>query len=78
MAKTKVIIIEAGRDYTDRLESFELEVSEDENQATLEAIDAVAALGYSVIPNEQGGCCAYCSVSDGEDYIAITVEPGIK
>ena len=74
----EVVIIEAGPDYTDQLESFEIEVPGDEKQAIAEAIKAVEALGYSVIPNNDGGCCAYCSVSDGEDYIAITVEPSAK
>ena len=75
MAKTRVVIIEAGPDYTDKLQDFELEVSKDENQAIAEAIKTVETMGYAVIPNSEGGCCAYCSVSDGEDYIAITVEP---
>ena len=75
MKTIDIVIIEAGPDYTDRLKSFELEVSENESQAIEEAVKAVEAYGYKVIPNSEGGCCAYCSVSDGEDYIAITVEP---
>ena len=71
----EVVIIEAGPDYTDQLESFEIEVPGDEKQAIAEAIKAVEALGYSVIPNSDGGCCAYVTVSDGKDYIAITVAP---
>ena len=39
------------------------------------AIDEVEARGYNVIPDDQGGCNEYVSVSGGEDYIAITVEP---
>jgi len=73
--KTKVVVIEAGIDYTSRLESFEMEVPEDEDQAVAEAIKAVEARGYNVIPNDHGGCNEYVSVSGGEDYIAITVEP---
>jgi hypothetical protein len=38
-----------------------------------EAIEAVKARGYTVLPNDRGGCNEY--VSGGEDYIAITVEP---
>ena len=78
MKTIEVVIIEAGPDYTDQLERFEMEVSKDENQAIVEAMKAVEAMGYAVLPEGQGGCCAYVTVSDGEDYIAITVEPGIK
>ena len=74
----EVVIIEAGRDYTDRLEAFEIELPEDEEQAVAEAIRAVATLGYSVIPNEQGGCCAYVTVTGDKDYIAITVSPSAE
>ena len=73
--KTKVVVIEAGIDYTSRLESFEMELPEDKDQAVAEAIEAVEARGYNVIPNDHGGCTEYVSVSGGEDYIAITVEP---
>ena len=73
--KTKVVVIEAGIDYTSRLESFEMELPEDKDQAVAEAIEAVEARGYNVIPNDRGGCNEYVSVSGGEDYIAITVEP---
>ena len=73
--KTKVVVIEAGIDYTSRLESFEMEVPEDEDQAVAAAVKAVEARGYNVIPNDHGGCNEYVSVSGGEDYIAITVEP---
>jgi len=73
--KIEVVIIEAGLDYTDRLESFEMEVPKDKDQAVAEAIEAVEARGYNVIPNDQGGCNEFVSVTDGEDYIAITVEP---
>lgn len=75
MRKIEVVVIEAGVDYMDRLESFELEVSADESRAIEEAVRAVEAKGYTVISNSQGGCNEYVSVSGGEDYIAITVEP---
>lgn len=75
MKKVEIVVIEAGVDYMDRLESFELEVSADESRAIEEAIAEVEARGYTVIPDDQGGCNEYCSVSGGEDYIAITVEP---
>ena len=73
--KTKVVVIEAGIDYTSRLESFEMELPEDKDQAVAEAIEAVKTRGYTVLPNDRGGCNEYVSVSGGEDYIAITVEP---
>ena len=75
MKKIEVVIIEAGLDYMDRLESFEMELPEDKDQAVAEAIEAVEVRGYNVIPNDRGGCNEYVSVSGGEDYIAITVEP---
>ena len=75
MRKIEVVVIEAGIDYTSRLESFEMELPEDEEQAVAEAIKAVEARGYNVIPNDHGGCNEYVSVSGGEDYIAVTVEP---
>ena len=75
MRKIEVVVIEAGLDYMDRLESFEMELPEDKDQAVAEAIEAVEARGYTVIPNDQGGCNEYVSVSGGEDYIAVTVEP---
>ncbi len=71
--KIAVVVIEAGPDYLDRLETFELELPEDEAQAVAEAIEAVQAMGYTVIPDDQGGCNEFVSVSGGEDYIAITV-----
>ncbi len=71
--KIEIVVIEAGPDYLDRLLSFYMEVPEDEDQAVAEAIEAVAAMGYTVIPDNQGGCNAYMSISGGEDYIAITV-----
>jgi len=74
----EVVVIEAGANYLDKLEVFEMELPADEDQAVAEAIDAVAALGYTVIPNDKGGCCAYVSVSFDEDWIAVTVEPSAE
>lgn len=75
MKKVEIVVIEAGVDYMNRLESFELEVSADESRAIEEAIAEVEARGYTVIPDDQGGCNAFVSVTDGEDYIAVTVQP---
>jgi len=78
MRKIEVVVIEAGLDYMDRLESFEMELPEDKDQAVAEAIEAVKARGYTVLPNDRGGCNEYVSVSGGEDYIAITVAPNAE
>jgi len=78
MRKIEVVIIEAGDNYLDRLESFEMELPEDENQAVAKAIKEVEARGYKVIPNDHGGCTEYVSVSGGEDYIAVTVAPSAE
>ena len=43
MKKIEVVVIEAGLDYMDRLESFEMELPEDKDQAVAEAIEAVEA-----------------------------------
>jgi hypothetical protein len=74
----EVVVIEAGPDYLDKLETFKMALPEDEDQAVAEAMKAVESYGYTVIPNDQGGCCAYVSVSFDEDWIAITVEPGAE
>jgi len=76
--KVKVVVIEAGLDYMDRLESFEMELPEDKDQAVAEAIEAVKARGYIVLSNDRGGCNAYCSVSGGGGYIAVTVAPSAE
>ena len=78
MRKIEVVVIEAGLDYMDRLESFEMELPEDEEQAVAEAIKAVEAMGYTVLPDDRGGCNEHCSVSGGEDYIAVTVAPSAE
>ena len=68
---TKVVIIEAGLDYTERLETFEANISTVE-----EAIAEVESMGYTVIPNSEGGQNEICSDTDSE-YIAITVKPNL-
>ena len=73
MRKIEVVVIEAARDYTDRLESFQMKVPEDTDQAVSEAIKAVEARGYTVIPTNKGGCTEYVSVTDDQDYITVTV-----
>lgn len=78
MRKIEVVVIEAGLDYMDRLESFEMELPEDRARAIEEAVRAVEAKGYTVISNSQGGCNEFVSVTDGEDYIAVTVTPNAE
>ena len=69
----EVVVIEADVNYMDLLESFEMELPKDRARAVAEAIKAVKARGYNVIPNDQGGCNEY-----SEDSIAITVEPNVE
>jgi hypothetical protein len=76
MQKIEVVVLEAGLDYLDKVDDFWMEVPEDRAQAVAEAIKAVEARGYTVLPDDRGGCNAFVSVSRGEEYIAITVEPG--
>jgi metal-responsive CopG/Arc/MetJ family transcriptional regulator len=76
MKKIEVVIIEAGIDYTSRLESFMMNVTGGDEVE--KAIAEVEKKGYKVIPNDDGGCNEYVSVTDGEDYIAVTVAPDVK
>ena len=72
MKKIEVVIIEAGIDYTSRLESFMMNVTG--GDVVEKAIAAVEAEGYTVIPNSEGGQNELCTVTGGSDYIAVTVE----
>ena len=76
MKKIEVVIIEAGIDYTSRLESFMMNVTGGDEVE--KAIAEVEKKGYKVIPNDDGGCNEYVSVTDGEDYIAVTVAPNAE
>ena len=75
MKRIDVVVVEAGWNYTHPLEYFKMEMPETKEQAVAEAIKAVEARGYTVIPNDAGGCNEYNHVSYGEDYITVTVEP---
>lgn len=70
-----VVVIEAGWDYMLPVEYFKVRVPKNKEQAVTDAIRAVKARGYRVIPNDAGGCNEYNHVSYGEDYITVTVEP---
>ncbi len=72
----KVVVIEAGPDYVEQVDSWEMGLPEDKDQAVAKAIKAVEAQGYTILPNNRGGCNTYCSVfGDDQDYIAVTVVP---
>ena len=71
--KIEVVIIEAGIDYTSRLEGFMMNVTGGDEVE--KAIAEVEKKGYKVIPNDQGGQNEMCTVTGGSDYIAVTVEP---
>ena len=73
MKQIEVVIIEAGTDYMDRIGTFMMDVTS--GDLVGKAIAEVEKKGYKVIPNDQGGCNEYVSVSGGEDYIAVTVAP---
>ena len=75
MKSIKVIILEAGEGYTDKVD--ETMVAYNDNETTLleDAIETVEDMGYRIMLDVEGGCCEYVQ-TDGEDYIAITVWPG--
>jgi len=73
MKKIEVIILEAGPDYLDRIENFEMEVPEDRSQAVAKAIRTVEDRGYEVLHNNQGGNNEYVKIGCEEEYIAVTV-----
>lgn len=66
---TKVVVVEAGTNYTERLEVFESELT-----SVAEAIAEVEDMGYVVLPNSKGGQNEVCSDANGE-YISVTVDP---
>ena len=75
----EVVVLETAIDHTEPIERFRLVVpSGDEKSAVKEAIAEVEARGYTVIADDQGGCNEYVSVTDGEDYIAVTVAPNAE
>ncbi len=71
----KVVIIEATHDHTEKVEEFILETPQGatEDELVNLAIDAAKKRNFSVIRNDQGGQNEVCTVTGGEDYIAITV-----
>ena len=75
MKTVEVVVIETGWSYLEWLGSFTMNLPENEDQAVAEAIRAVEASGYRIIPNDRGGCNELNRVSYGKDYITVTVEP---
>lgn len=76
MKQIEVVIIEAGTEYMDRNGSLMVDATN--GDLVGKAIAEVEKKGYKVIPNDDGGCNEYVSVTDGEDYIAVTVAPNAE
>jgi len=80
VAPMRIAIVEAGSDYALHIADIEAELTGDTTQELVEqAKAAVAARGYRVMPDEEGGCCEYCQEIDAygnvQESIAITVYP---
>lgn len=76
----RIAIVETGSDYALHIADIEAELTGDTTQELVEqAKAAVAARGYRVMPDEEGGCCEYCQEIDAygnvQESIAITVYP---
>ena len=78
MKKIKVIVFEAGLDYLDEVESFQMEIPGNKNQAVAKAIEAVKDRGYQVLHDNQGGNNAYVTINNEKEYIAITIVPKVE
>ncbi len=72
----KVVVIEAGDEHTDRLNTLYVRLVGDDEDVIDGAANAVSRKGYRVMGNDEGGCCEYVRPDgDQDDYIAITVYP---
>ena len=78
MRKIEVIVFEAGSDYLDKVESFQIEVPGNKEQAVVGAIKAVKDRGYKVLHDNQGGNNTYVKIGCEKEYIAITVVPSVE
>ena len=76
VSSMRIVIVEAGTGCTERVGAFEAELAGAVDEMIEQAKAAVAACGYRVMPDTEGGCCEYQAVSGGEDYIGISVYPG--
>ena len=73
MKTIEIVVLEAGPDYLDKVESFQMEIPGNKNQAAAKAIEAVKDRGYQVLHDNQGGNNAYVTINNEKEYIAITV-----
>ena len=78
MRKIEVIVFEAGLDYLDKVEGFQMEVPGNKEQAVAKAIEAVKDRGYQVLHDNQGGNNAYVTINNEKEYIAITIVPKVE
>ena len=78
MKKIEIVVLEAGLNYLDKVESFQMEVPGNKDQAVAKAIEAVKDRGYQVLHDDQGGNNAYVRVDCDEEYIAITIVPKVE
>ena len=78
MRKIEVIVFETGPDYLDKVESFQMEIPGNKNQAVAKAIEAVRDRGYQVLHDNQGGNNAYVKIGYEKEYIAITIVPKVE
>ena len=72
-----VIVVEAGDRSIHPVEKLTLELSGDRQAMLRQAMTAVAARGYRVLRDAEGGCCEYMprAAEDGGDHIIVTVWP---
>ena len=78
MKTIEIVVLEAGSDYLDEVENFQMEIPGNKNQAVAKAIEAVKDRGYQVLHDNQGGNNAYVTVDCENEYIAITVMPSVE
>jgi len=72
-----VIVVETGDRSIHPVEKLTLELSGDRQAMLSQAMTAVAARGYRVLRDAEGGCCEYMprAAEDGGDHIIVTVWP---
>ena len=78
MKTIEIVVLETGPDYLDKVESFQMEIPGNKEQAVAKAIEAVRDRGYEVLHDDQGGNNAYVKISCEKEYIAITVVPKVE
>jgi len=78
MKTIEIVVLEAGSDYLDEVENFQMEIPGNKNQAVAKAIEAVKDRGYQVLHDNQGGNNAYVTINNEKEYIAITIVPKVE